>query len=241
MSNHRPRILVVDDEPRILAFLVENLRDDDMEVVAAQSVAQARSKLNAVRPDLVVLDVNLPDGNGFDLCREIRTWDPLEARFDTELPVLMLTARTEEVDRVRGFRRGADDFLGKPYSYPELLARIHSLLRRARARAASDVLHVDGISIDLRTREVRVNGVEVNLSSKEFLLLAALAREPLRVHAKQELLETVWGYRASGSTRTLDAHASRLRRKLRPMGDGRAYIGNIWGVGYRLVGVEATG
>jgi DNA-binding response OmpR family regulator len=241
VSDHRPRILVVADEPRILAFLVDNLRDDDMEVFAAQSLAQARSKLNAVRPDLVVLDVNLPDGNGFDFCREIRAWDPLEARFDLELPILMLTARTEEVDRVRGFQRGADDFLGKPYSYPELLARINALLRRAGARAASDVLHSDGIAIDLRTREVRVNGAEVQLSSKEFLLLAALARDPLRVHAKHELLEKVWGYRASGATRTLDAHASRLRRKLRPLGDGRAYIGNIWGVGYRLVGVESAG
>lgn len=241
MSNYRPRILVVDDEPRILAFLVDHLRDDDMEVIAAQSLAHARSKLQAVRPDLIVLDVNLPDGNGFDFCREIRSWDPLEARFDLDVPILMLTARTEEVDRVRGFDRGADDFLSKPYSYPELLARINALLRRAGTRTASDVLHSDGIAVDLRTREVRVNGVEVQLSTKEFLLLAALAREPLRVHAKQELLETVWGYRASGATRTLDSHASRLRRKLRPLGDGRPYIGNIWGVGYRLVAMESAG
>ena len=187
----------------------------------------------------MILDVNLPDGNGFDFCREIRTADPIEARFDADVPVIMLTARTEELDRVRGFQRGADDFVPKPYHYPELLARINAVLRRARSGAIVDVLRTEGLTIDLRTREVYLDGVEVQLAAKEFLLLAALAREPDRVHSKDELLECVWGYRTRAATRTLDSHASRLRRKLRPLGDGRAYIGNIWGVGYRLVGVEA--
>lgn len=233
-----PKVLVVDDEPRILSFLVDNLTQDDFQPFAAQSAAQARSKVNAIRPDLVILDVTLPDGNGFDLCRELRTWDPLDARFDVDVPILMLTARTEELDRVRGFHRGADDFVSKPFHYPELLARIHALLRRSGGQPMGDVIHVEGLTIDLRSRQVRVGATDVQLSSKEFLLLAALARDPSRVHAKHELLESVWGYRSKGATRTLDAHASRLRRKLRPLGDGTPYVGNVWGVGYRLVATE---
>lgn len=127
---------------------------------------------------------------------------------------------------------------GKPFHYPELLARMHAVLRRASDRVERDVLQVAGINLDMRSREVRVNGQRVDLSSKEFLLLAALASEPRRVFRKQELLESVWGFRSMGSTRTLDSHASRLRRKLRPLGDGRAYVGNVWGVGYRLVALE---
>lgn len=238
MSNDRSVVLVVDDEPHILSFLHENLVSDDFEVHVASSAAQARSKLNAFRPSVVLLDVGLPDASGFDLCREIREQDPLNVRFDPQVPVIMLTARSEEVDRVRGFQRGADDFLGKPFHYPELLARIHALLRRSRSQGDRDVLQVAGINLDMTTREVRVNGVSVALSAKEFMLLSALAREPRKVFRKQELLESVWGYRSVGSTRTLDSHASRLRRKLRPLGHGRSYVTNVWGVGYRLLGPE---
>lgn len=230
--------LVVDDEPHILSFLVENLASDDFIVHAAPSAAHARSRLNAYRPDIVLLDVGLPDASGFDLCREIRDADALEVRFAPDVPIIMLTARAEEVDRVRGFQRGADDFLAKPFHYPELLARMHALLRRSRANRHGDVLQVAGINMDLSTREVRVNGERVNLATKEFLLLAALAREPRRVFRKQELLESVWGFRSVGSTRTLDSHASRLRRKLRAVSADRAYVTNVWGVGYRLVGME---
>lgn len=240
MSAHRRSVLVVDDEAHIASFLAENLADDDYDVEIAGSVAQARSKLNAIRTDVVLLDVGLPDGNGFDLCREIREQDPLKVRFDPLVPVIMLTARTEDVDRVRGFQRGADDFVPKPFHYPELLARMGAVLRRTTLGQSRDVLQIAGINLDLRTREVRVGGTPVQLSAKEFLLLATLAQEPRRVFRKQELLEIVWGYRSMGSTRTLDSHASRLRRKLRPLGEGREYIGNVWGVGYRLVGGEGA-
>lgn len=234
----RPVALVVDDEPHILSFLVENLASDDFVVHAAPSAAHARSKLNAHRPDVVLLDVGLPDASGFDLCREIRDADALHVRFDPQVPIIMLTARAEEVDRVRGFQRGADDFVAKPFHYPELLARIAALLRRCRS-SHPDVLQVAGINLDIATREVRVDGNPVTLSTKEFLLLAALAREPRRVFRKQELLESVWGFKSIGSTRTLDSHASRLRKKLRATGSDRAYVTNVWGVGYRLVGIEA--
>ncbi|MBC7461683.1 MAG: response regulator transcription factor [Thermoleophilia bacterium] len=238
MSRTHPVILVVDDEPHIRSFLEANLLSDDFTVHVASSIAQGRSRLSAFVPDIVLLDVGLPDGSGFDFCREVRGADPLVERFDPGVPIIMLTARTEEVDRVRGFHRGADDFVAKPFHYPELLARIHAVLRRASERVERDVLQVAGINLDMRSREVRVNGQRVDLSSKEFLLLAALASEPRRVFRKQELLESVWGFRSMGSTRTLDSHASRLRRKLRPLGDGRAYVGNVWGVGYRLVALE---
>jgi DNA-binding response OmpR family regulator len=238
MSRQQPTVLVVDDEPHIRSFLEDNLLSDDFVVHGASSLAQARSKIAAHRPDIVLLDVGLPDGSGFDFCREVREQDPLLVRFDPTVPIIMLTARTEEVDRVRGFHRGADDFLAKPFHYPELLARMHAVLRRSLERADRDVLQVAGINLDMRTREVRVHGQRVELSAKEFLLLAALASEPRRVFRKQELLENVWGFRSVGSTRTLDSHASRLRRKLRPLGEGRPYIGNVWGVGYRLVALE---
>lgn len=238
MSPTRPVVLVVDDEPHILSFLVDNLRTDDFDVHSATSVAHARSKLNACSPDLVLLDLGLPDGTGFDLCREIRDSDPLQVRYSPDLAVIMLTARAEDVDRVRGFQRGADDFVPKPFHYPELVARIQALLRRSRAAAEAEVLQAAGINLDLASREVYVAGAPVALSAKEFMLLAALAREPRRVFRKQELLESVWGYRAQGNTRTLDSHASRLRRKLRAADPQRSYVSNVWGVGYRLVALE---
>jgi two-component system phosphate regulon response regulator PhoB len=238
MSDSRPVVLVVDDEPHILSFLAENLVTDDFVVHAAPSLAHARSKLNAHRPDLILLDVGLPDGSGFELCREIRSSDPLLVRYSPDVAVIMLTARAEEVDRVRGFERGADDFLAKPFHYPELVARMSALLRRTRASAGRDVVQAAGINLDLTSREVFVSGEPVSLSAKEFMLLAALAREPRRVFRKQELLESVWGYRSSGATRTLDSHASRLRQKLRAVATDRSYISNVWGIGYRLVAIE---
>ncbi len=238
MPTNSPVVLVVDDEPHILSFLSENLATDDFVVHSAPSAAHARSKLGACRPDLVLLDVGLPDSSGFELCREIRDADPLQVRFDPDVPVIMLTARAEEVDRVRGFHRGADDFVPKPFHYPELVARMHALLRRTRVQFGREVLQVAGINIDLSTREVYVGGVPVTLSAKEFMLLAALARQPRRVFRKQELLETVWGFRSQGTTRTLDSHASRLRIKLRTVSPEQGYVDNVWGVGYRLISIE---
>jgi DNA-binding response OmpR family regulator len=238
MQPSRPNVLVVDDEPHILGFLAENLVADDFDVHVARSLAQARSRLSACAPDLVLLDVGLGDGSGFDLCREIRDADPLQVRYSPEVAIILLTARAEEVDRVRGFRRGADDYLSKPFHYPELVARINALLRRTMAVRDRDIVQAAGINLDLSTREVFVAGEPVSLSAKEFMLLAALAREPRRVFRKQELLESVWGFRTQGSTRTLDAHASRLRRKLRTVSSDRSYISNVWGIGYRLVAIE---
>jgi DNA-binding response OmpR family regulator len=240
MSADRPLVLLVEDEPEISAFLAENLAADDFAVRTAASIAQARSRLGALAPDVVVLDVCLPDGSGFDLCRELRAADPADVRYDPEVPVVMLSARGDGLDRVRGFERGADDYVSKPFHYPELVARLRAVLRRRTDPRERQVLQAAGIVIDLRTREVRVGDVPVALSQKEFQLLAALAREPRRVFRKQDLLEEVWGYRSPGITRTLDSHASRLRRKLRPLSTGAEYVDNVWGVGYRLVAAAAV-
>jgi DNA-binding response OmpR family regulator len=238
MQPIRPVVLVVDDEPHILSFLVDNLATDDFEVHTAPSISHARARLGAHVPHIILLDVGLPDGSGFDLCREIRAADPLHVRYAPDVPIIMLTARADDVDRVRGFQRGADDFVPKPFHYPELVARMQALLRRTWRAAEQPVVQAAGVNLDLTTREVFVGGVPVTLSAKEFMLLAALAREPRRVFRKQELLESVWGFRSQGATRTLDSHASRLRRKLRAIDPDRPYIGNVWGIGYRLVALE---
>ncbi len=232
------KVLVVDDEPGILSFLTENLQTDDWDVHSATSGAQAMSRLHAHTPDIVLLDVMLPDTTGYEVCRKIRSSDASDVRFDPNVPIVMLTARGEDVDRVRGFERGADDYLVKPFFYPELLARMQALMRRIKASPTEDVMRAAGLEIDLSTCSVRVNGSEVKCSQKELELLVALASDPRRVFRKHELLKKVWGYKTVGSTRTLDSHASRLRKKLQPFSSGRSYIANVWGVGYRLVGSE---
>jgi DNA-binding response OmpR family regulator len=226
-------VLVVDDEPRIVDFLVENLRADDFSVLTAASGGQAIEMLNRTTPDLLLLDVVLPDMSGLDVCRRVRSADLVKDHWDPDVPIIILSAKTEPTDRVRGLTRGADDYVTKPFSYPELLARMSALLKRVARVADRDRLRVGELVINLLSREVSVGGVLVPLSSKEFQLLATLASDPGKVFTKRELLETVWEFRSPGRTRTLDSHASRLRQKLAAHSD-TPYIVNIWGVGYRL-------
>ena len=184
--------------------------------------------------DLLLLDVMLPDASGFELCRRLRTADGIAQRIDPDLPVIMLSGRTSETDRVRGFARGADDYVPKPFHYPELAARIGAVLRRVArpARAGRDQGRRPAHRPGLARRPM--DGRKVELSAKEFALLHALAADPVRVFTKEELLRDVWGFQLMGSTRTLDSHASRVRRKLAPAAGGRRWIVNVWGVGYRL-------
>jgi DNA-binding response OmpR family regulator len=177
----------------------------------------------------MVLDLALPDAPGIDVLREIRGSGE---RFDPELPVLVLSGRGSEADRLRGFEAGADDYLCKPFHYPELLARVAAVLRRRVGRRRGP-LRVGELTVDPLRRRVQVGDREVQLANKEFALLRALAAEPHRVFTKDELLRDVWGFRSQGRTRTLDSHASRLRRKLDP--EGARYVCNCWGVGYRLL------
>jgi DNA-binding response OmpR family regulator len=226
-------VLVVDDEPLILEFLADNLRADDFTVITAASGGEAIDVLAASRPDVVLLDVVLPDMSGYDVCRRVRHGDAVNDPWDPDLPIIMLSAKAEHTDRVRGLNRGADDYVTKPFHYPELLARIAAVLKRVtRARDAHQLSYAD-LVVNILSREVTVAGMRVELSAKEFALLATLAGDPERVFTKRELLQMVWDFRSPGRTRTLDSHASRLRQKLARHSD-EAWIANVWGVGYRL-------
>jgi DNA-binding response OmpR family regulator len=162
----------------------------------------------------------------------VRASDGLASRIDPELPVIVLSGRAGDADRVRSFSRGADDHLCKPFLYEELLARVRAVLRRADGRRTRGVIRVGELTLDPSTRAVRLAGRRVELAAKEFALLQALAEQPTHVYKKQELLRDVWGYLSPGNTRTLDAHACRLRKKLRP--SGRPWVVNVRGVGYKL-------
>jgi DNA-binding response OmpR family regulator len=226
-------VLVVDDEPLIVEFLAENLRADDFTVITAGSGGEAIDVLGASRPDVVLLDVVLPDMSGYDVCRRVRGGDAVNDPWDPDLPIIMLSAKAEHTDRVRGLNRGADDYVTKPFHYPELLARIGAVLKRVtRARDAHQMSYGD-LVVNILSREVTVAGMRVELSAKEFALLATLAGDPERVFTKRELLQMVWDFRSPGRTRTLDSHASRLRQKLARHSDDE-WIANVWGVGYRL-------
>jgi DNA-binding response OmpR family regulator len=226
-------LLIVEDDELTRAFLVEHLAADGYDPIEAATLEEAHDALERASPSLVLSDLTLPDGSGLDLVARIRAADGIVSRVDPLTPVLLLTGRGAEMDRVRGFEKGADDYVVKPFSYAELRLRIAGLLRRADGRPESGVVRVGELVVDPSRRTVTVRGDAVSLTQKEYALLLALVREPTRVFAKDELLKTVWGFRSAGITRTIDSHACRLRRKLGHAGD--EFVVNVWGVGYRLV------
>ena len=226
-------ILLVEDDDATRTFLADNLTADGFDMLVADCVRDGRRLLEAKFPDLVVVDVVLPDAAGLDLVREVRSADGIASRLDPHTPVLVLSGRSSELDRLRGFERGADDYVVKPFAYAEVRARIEALLRRANLRPGQGTLRVGELRIDPPSRDVTLRGHRIVLSQKEFALLRTLATEPTRVFTKEELLRNVWGFRALGSTRTLDSHACRLRQKLSRGGD--RFVLNVWGVGYRLI------
>jgi DNA-binding response OmpR family regulator len=237
MDSPQHTLLVVEDDDATRAFLADNLAADGFRVSAAAGAGEGLRALEVRRPDLVLLDLML-DGarGGLELLDRVRTADGLASRIDPTVPVIVLSGRAAETDRVRGFARGADDYVTKPFSYAELVARVRALLRRADGRARTGVLRVGELTLDPATRSVRLAGDPVALTGKEFALLHALARDPSRVVSKAELLRDVWGYAALGATRTVDAHACRVRGKL--AGASRPFVMNVRGVGYRLVEPE---
>jgi len=215
-------VVVCEDDTPTLELLCDNLVADRFGVLPAPSASDALRLCRYKQPDLMLLDLTLPDASGLDVLQEIREADGIVSRFDPRLPVIVLSGRGAEEDRVRGLEFGADDYVVKPYVYSELRARIAAVLRR-----------VDDIVVDPGRRRVWVGGREVHLSKKEFSLLRVLAADPHRVFSKRELLGEVWAYRTPTKTRTLDSHASRLRRKLDP--ERARFVINCWGVGYRLL------
>jgi DNA-binding response OmpR family regulator len=224
-------VLVVEDDERTAAFLADNLRADGFRVGIAAEAGEAVRAIEVRRPDLVLLDLSLTRSSGLAVLDRIRKADGVGTRIDPALPVIILSGRADELDRVRGFARGADDYVVKPFSYPEVLARVNAVLRRSAGRIGSGALIVGDLSIDPTTREVWLGDERLTLSVKEFALLHTLARQPTRVFSKAELLRDVWGYLSLGATRTVDAHACRLRKKL----GGPRWVVSVRGVGYRLV------
>jgi DNA-binding response OmpR family regulator len=226
------RLVVCEDDPVTLELLCENLLADRFGVLPAPTAADALRLCRYNQPDLLLLDLALPDGSGLDVLREIREDAGAIPRYDPELPVVVLSGRGSGTDRVRGLEAGADDYVVKPFAVEELRARIATILRRRLPRRDGPV-RVGELVVDPARRLATVRGEPVALSKKEFTLLKVLATDPCRVFSKEELLTSVWGHQTNEKTRTLDSHASRLRRKLDPE-HGR-YVLNTWGVGYRLL------
>jgi len=233
VTDEPTRLLLLEDDPPLRAFLADHLTADGYDVLPAETVRDGLRLLAYKAPAVAVVDVGLPDGSGLELVARVRATDGVATRYDARLPLLVLSGRCAEIDRVRCFERGADDFVAKPFSYAELRLRLAALLRRTRERAGSGPLRVGDLAVDPATREVRLRGRRIELPGREFALLQALAAAPTRVFTKEELLRDVWGFRSMGATRTLDSHACRLRRRLGTEGD--RFVHNVWGVGYRLV------
>ena len=219
-------VLLADTEPSTREFLERHLADDGFDVLPVQAEREVLDVVERLKPSLVLTST--------ELCRRLREGEPGRS-WDREVPVIVLgTTQADAVDRVRAFDRGCDDYLSRPFHYDELLARIRAVLRRT-SPSQRDRLEAGAIAVDLVTRRVTIRGCQVVLPAKEYELLVKLATDPERVFTKEQLLREVWGYRSLGRTRTLDSHASRLRRKLRLAGAGECVV-NVWGVGYRLVG-----
>jgi len=218
----RGTILVVDEEPNIAELIELYLSREGFQVVKAASGEAAVRAVSEHRPRLVVLDIGLPDIDGLEVCRRLRQ--------TSTIPVIFLTARDGEVDRVVGLELGADDYVTKPFSPPELVARVKAVLRRADPAATAEIIQVADATIDLGRREVRVRGQVVAFTTREFELLQFLAGHPGLALSRQQILDGVWGYDWFGDERTVDVHLAQIRKKL----DGAVRIDTVRGIGYRL-------
>jgi DNA-binding response OmpR family regulator len=222
----RSALLLAEPEETTRGFLERHLTDDGFDVLGVSADGEALRLAEQTKPDLVLL-------SELELCRRLREGEPGRS-WDRDVPVIVLAPEeTDPFDRVRAFARGADDVVERPFHYDELLARIHAVLRRA-APPVREALEAGDLVVDRRTRGVTIRGEAVDLAGREFELLAKLASDPERVFTKDELLREVWGFRSLGRTRTLDSHASRLRRKLN-RAEHDQFVVNVWGVGYRLL------
>ncbi len=224
-------MLVVDDEPELREMVRRYLEAEDFAVTEAGDGDAALELMKTTAPDLIVLDVTMPGRDGFEILRELRR--------TTNVPVIMLTARTEEIDRVIGLTVGADDYITKPFSPREMVARIRAVLRRSQPDPAGadepPPLYFDGLFIDQAGREIRRNDEPVDLSTLEFDLLVALASSPGRVFSRAQLLEKVWGWDYYGVDRVVDVHIGNIRKQLGDDADDPRFIGTVRGVGYKFI------
>jgi DNA-binding response OmpR family regulator len=223
------KILVVDDEPTLVATLRYNLEREGYQVVTAADGESGLSLARAERPDLIILDLMLPGLDGLEVCRILRR--------EMTVPILMLTAKTDEVDKVVGLELGADDYVTKPFSMRELLARVRALLRRAETpRAEAEVLIAGDLQVDLGKREASRQGQPLSLKPKELELLVFFLRNRGRAFTREQLLNQIWGYDFAGDTRTVDVHVSWLRQKIEDEPAKPTRLITIRGVGYRFEG-----
>ena len=226
-------VLLAEPEPQFRSLLERQLSVAGFSVVEAGAGAEALALAEQALPDLILVGNELPDASAAEICRRLREGEP-GRKWNREVPVIVLGgAESDAVDRVQAFERGCDDYLTQPFHHQELVARIRAVLRRA-APDSRQLLVAGEIELDRQTRRVTVVGERIFLAAKEFELLVKLASAPYRVFSKEELLREVWGFRSIGRTRTVDSHASRLRRKLARPGAG-PFVINEWGVGYRLL------
>ncbi len=226
MSNEL--VLVVDDEKTLVKALSFNLEKEGFRVDQAYDGEEALRKVFEIKPDIVVLDLMLPEVDGFEVCRRIRK--------KLDVPIIMLTARGEDIDKVLGLELGADDYLTKPFNSRELVARIKAILRRSTVRdeESKKQIQIGDLQVDLLQHRVRMGSREVNLTSKEFALLGFLASNAGNVYSREQLLEQVWGYDYYGDVRTVDVHIRHLREKLENDPGNPELIITVWGTGYKI-------
>ena len=222
------RILLLEDEPAIADTLLYTLTSEGFEVTHVRLASEALSAFRAQAPDLAILDVGVPDGNGFDVCRAIRK--------TSELPIVFLTARNEEIDRVLGLELGADDYVSKPFSPREVCARVRAILRRSAGRPAAPAASGEGVTLQLdeTAQRIRCAGQPLALTRYEYLLLATLLKRPQRIFSRAELMSLVWGDAPDTADRTVDAHVKLLRAKLREAGASAELIQTHRNMGYSL-------
>ena len=220
-------VLVVEDEIEIARVVRDYLRNAGFEVIVVGDGGSAIASVRSAKPDLLVLDLGLPGQDGLDVAREIRRW--------SDTPIVMLTARGDETDRIVGLEIGADDYVVKPFSPKELVARVRAVLRRTRTAARGDeVVRAGDVEIDTAKMRVSVGGTQVDLTPTEFQLLATLAREPGRVFTRSQLLDAVHGVAIESYERAIDAHVKNIRRKIEPEPGSPRYVVTVHGVGYRF-------
>ena len=228
MSLANPKILVVEDEPNQVELIEFNLNSEGYEVVVTRDGEEALNLAEEENPDLILLDWMLPKVSGIEVCRQLR-----RSKMTREIPIVMLTARSEESDKIRGLDIGADDYITKPYSIKELLARVRAGMRRPSASVISDQLIVGNIVVDLQKHIVAIDGLQVNLGPTEYRLLVTLMQSPERVFSREQLLDHVWGISANVDTRTVDVHVGRLRKVIE-VGANKNIIRTVRGFGYAL-------
>ena len=227
-AEKKTRILIVEDEPAMVAGLRDNFEYEGYDVISAIDGVEGLERALADNPDLVVLDVMMPRMSGLDVCKQLKIKRP-------SLPIIMLTARGQEIDKVVGLELGADDYVTKPFSIRELLARVKAVLRRV-SPPAPEIYRLSDVEVNIRSNEVRRAGNLVDLSAKEFALLAYFVCHPAETLSRDRLLDAVWGYENYPNTRTVDTHIVHLRQKVEPNPEEPRFILTIHGSGYKFVG-----